>query len=67
MKHMWESAAHGTIAVTLVSAAQVQDFLTKLLSSLIIAVASATIAHFAQRYWRRREWSKWSKRLGPKP
>lgn len=63
MKHVGESFAYGIGSTALVTVAGIQDFLTKLISSLIIAAFAAAVSHYVKHGLARRMWSKKAKEL----
>lgn len=58
-----ESAAVGAVSTAAVTIAGVEDFLTKLVASLVIAALSAAVAHYVKHGLARRMWSKKAKEL----
>lgn len=58
-----ESATYGAVSTALVTVAGVQDFLSKLAASLVIAALSAVVAHYVKHGLARRMWSKKAKEM----
>ena len=58
-----ESATLGAVSTAAVTIAGVQDFLTKLITSLVIAALSTVVAHYVKHGLARRMWSKKAKEL----
>lgn len=58
-----ESVTYGVASTAAVTVAGVQDFLTKLITSLVIAALSTVVAHYVKHGLARRMWSKKAKEL----
>jgi len=63
MRGISESVAYGAASTALVTVAGVQDFLIKLVSSLVIAAFAAAVSHYVKHGLARRMWSKKAKEL----
>jgi hypothetical protein len=63
MRGLSESFAYGATSTAIVTVAGVDDFLLKLITSVIIAVVAATVSHYVKHGLARRMWSKKAKEL----
>ena len=63
MKHIGESITFGAASTAIATVAGIEDFLTKLVTSLVIAALAAVVSHYVKHGLARRTWSKKAKEL----